>query len=860
MWRSPVHLRTLVLRSLTASDTQFVRPSILRPFTSSADDSSQLAHSLSAELLKNADVDSVSIQQRLQLSFSHVKPSHTLIHQVLDLSSEAGRSVLGFQNWVHSHPAFTASDETYACFINYFGRRKDFKAVHDVLLQAKGIAADKTFVAVVDRFVRAGRPSQLVSFFEKMEVDYGLVRSRDSLTVVVEKLCEHGYASYAEKMVKSLANEFFPNEKICDLLIKGWCNDGKLDEAKRLAGEMDRGGFEIGAMAYNSILDCVCKLCRAKDPFSLQSEAEKILIEMDVAGVPRDVETFNVLIDNLCKIRRTEDALNLFHRMGEWGCHPNANTFLTLTKSLYQAARIGEGDEMIDRMKSAGYEDQLDKKAYYEFLKVLCGIERIDHAMSVFTKMKEDGCKPGVKTYDLLMGKLVAHGRVDKANSLFNEASKNGVPVEPKAYKKDPRFASKKPVAVKKVKRETLPEKTARKKRTLQKIRLSFVKKPRKDAYDPLDPKGNITIKWDVVDWTPDGYVAAVKVRNFQLYRHIQPPGWTLGWTWAKKEIIWSMVGSQTTEQGDCSNYKGNVPHCCNKNPTVVDLLPEAPYNQQIANCCKGGVISSMVPDPDNTVSSFQVTVGAANTTNTTVRLPKNFTLHAPGPGYTCGPVKIVKPTRFQTADKSGLTRALMTWNIVCTYSQFLAQRNPICCVSKWGPKIPINLSFNVQGTCVQQRFTGMLNRTIKSTGKVEITITNLNYRTNYTQMESHEAAMFWGVKFYNDRLLQAGSVGNIQSELLLGKDPSFTYENGWAFPRRIYFNGDNCVMPSSDAYQVMTPADAYKMAARCEFRTCDLIAPCYLDFCGIFGVLVGLCVMAMAMHRAFYERHRSKL
>ncbi|CAM8919373.1 unnamed protein product [Rhodiola kirilowii] len=465
----------------TASDTQFVRPSILRPFTSSADDSSQLAHSLSAELLKNADVDSVSIQQRLQLSFSHVKPSHTLIHQVLDLSSEAGRSVLGFQNWVHSHPAFTASDETYACFINYFGRRKDFKAVHDVLLRAKGIAADKTFVAVVDRFVRAGRPSQLVSFFEKMEVDYGLGRSRESLTVVIEKLCEHGFASYAEKMVKSLANEFFPNEKICDLLIKGWCNDGKLDEAKRLAGEMDRGGFEIGAMAYNSILDCVCKLCRAKDPFSLQSEAEKILIEMDVAGVPRDVETFNVLIDNLCKIRRTEDALNLFHRMGEWGCHPNAKTFLTLTKSLYQAARIGEGDEMIDRMKSAGHEDQLDKKEYYEFLKVLCGIERIDHALSVFTKMKDDGCKPGVKTYDLLMGKLVAHGRVDKANSLFNEASKNGVPVEPKAYKKDPRFASKKPVAVKKVKkRETLPEKTARKKRTLQKIRLSFVKKPRK--------------------------------------------------------------------------------------------------------------------------------------------------------------------------------------------------------------------------------------------------------------------------------------------------------------------------------------------------------------------------------------------
>ncbi|KAK1576197.1 hypothetical protein Q3G72_011774 [Acer saccharum] len=30
---------------------------------------------------------------------------------------------------------------------------------------------------------------------------------------------------------------------------------------------------------------------------------------------------------------------------------------------------------------------------------------------------------------------------------------------------------------------------------------------------------------------------------NIQMYRQIMSPGWTLGWTWAKKEVIWSMVG-----------------------------------------------------------------------------------------------------------------------------------------------------------------------------------------------------------------------------------------------------------------------------------------------------------------------------
>ncbi|CAH8363410.1 unnamed protein product [Eruca vesicaria subsp. sativa] len=173
---------------------------------------------------------------------------------------------------------------------------------------------------------------------------------------------------------------------------------------------------------------------------------------------------------------------------------------------------------------------------------------------------------------------------------------------------------------------------------------------------------GNITIKWDLMNWTPDGYVAIVTAYNYQKQRSIPSPGWKMSWTWAQKEVIWSMVGAKTIEKGDCSMYKGNIPQSCVRKPTVIDMLPGTPYNQQIANCCKGGVLKPGL------ASSFLITVGAAGTSNSTVRMAVNFMFTAPKQEYICGPTKNVMRTKFITPDLRRTTSAMMTWKITCVF------------------------------------------------------------------------------------------------------------------------------------------------------------------------------------------------
>ncbi|KAL0422011.1 UNVERIFIED_CONTAM: COBRA-like protein 4 [Sesamum latifolium] len=317
---------------------------------------------------------------------------------------------------------------------------------------------------------------------------------------------------------------------------------------------------------------------------------------------------------------------------------------------------------------------------------------------------------------------------------------------------------------------------------------LLFIIFSQAESYDPLDPFGNITIKWDVVSWTPDGYVSK-----------------------------------------DCSKFKGNVPHCCKRNPTVVDLLPGVPYNQQIANCCKAGVVASWGQDPASAVSSFQVSVGLSGTSNKTVKLPKNFTLLGPGPGYTCGPAKIVPSTVYFTPDHRRKTQALMTWNITCTYSQLLVSKHPSCCVSLSSfyndtivPCSTCACGCENKKDCIKSDSEKLKKAGINTPRKdnvpllqctyhmcpirihwhvkinyreywrVKIAITNFNYRMNYTQwtlvaqhpnlnnvtqvfsfdykplvpyQSINDTGMFYGMKFYNDLLMEAGPYGNVQTE-----------------------------------------------------------------------------------------------
>ena len=99
-----------------------------------------------------------------------------------------------------------------------------------------------------------------------------------------------------------------PNIKIYNLLISGYCKQGKIEEASTLLFEMEKWSILPDGFMFESLIKGHCKICNMEAALTLFHEMER-------RGIAANLFFYTNLINGLCSKGMIKEASKLVEKL-----------------------------------------------------------------------------------------------------------------------------------------------------------------------------------------------------------------------------------------------------------------------------------------------------------------------------------------------------------------------------------------------------------------------------------------------------------------------------------------------------------------------------------------------------------------
>ncbi|CBI38708.3 unnamed protein product, partial [Vitis vinifera] len=352
-----------------------------------------------------------------------------------------------FPNYRHNGPV-------YATMINVLGssgRIAEMREVIDQMKQDSCECKDSVFSSVMKTYARAGMVDEAVSLFKtlpqfncvnwtgsfntllrilvkesKLETACRLflehscgweVKSRiGSLNLLMDALCQINRSDLALHVFQEMRYQCCsPDKESYRILMRGLCEDGRLNEATHLLYSMfwrisQKGGGEDIA-AYRTLLDALCDNGHVE-------EALEILGKVLKKGLKAPKRCRGHLdLSYCCNGEDIERTKGLINEALIRGGVPSMASYSAMAIDLYSERKIGEANQVLDEMRDRGFKPSLS--IYEAKIAALCRWKSA-FAVGYLEKMaRQVGCVADKETYSILVDGLCCDGRFVEASGIL---------------------------------------------------------------------------------------------------------------------------------------------------------------------------------------------------------------------------------------------------------------------------------------------------------------------------------------------------------------------------------------------------------------------------------------------------------
>ncbi|KAJ0983921.1 hypothetical protein J5N97_002277 [Dioscorea zingiberensis] len=237
-------------------------------------------------------------------------------------------------------------------------------------------------------------------------------------TTLMKGYMNEGRVDDVVRMISAMRREedpaSLPDHVTYTTVISALVKAGAMDRARRVLDEMSLAGVPANRITYNVLLKGYCQRLQLNEAKELAREmAENKEIEPNVVS-------YNILIDGCILFDDSTGALAYFNEMRERGIAPTKVSYTTLMKAFALSGQPKLAHQVFEEMEKDP-RVKVDRVAWNMLVEGYCRLGLLEEGKKVVEKMKESGLQPDVATYGSLANGIALARKPGEALLLWNE-------------------------------------------------------------------------------------------------------------------------------------------------------------------------------------------------------------------------------------------------------------------------------------------------------------------------------------------------------------------------------------------------------------------------------------------------------
>ncbi|GMH05559.1 hypothetical protein Nepgr_007399 [Nepenthes gracilis] len=323
-------------------------------------------------------------------------------------------SVPALLDHVSKRKDYKPNEAFYTLVITKLGQVRNFDAIDDLLTKFKTQKncrlSDDFFYNVLKIYGNVGgRINRAIETLYDMPKCYNCWPSVKTFNFVLNLLVSTKQFDIVHEVYLGAGKLGIEIDACClNILIKGLCECGHLDDAYYVLDEFPKQGCIPNVRTFSTIMHGLCENGKVDKAFGL-------IERMENEDIYPDTITYNTLISGLQKQGRVEEAIELLDRMRRKGCNPNSGSYQQVLYGLLRIEEFALAKDFMNRMISNGFRPSF--VSYKMMILGLCDGKKLEDADWVLKHMVRHGFAPKMGMWRKILEKMFSgNGSFDTTN------------------------------------------------------------------------------------------------------------------------------------------------------------------------------------------------------------------------------------------------------------------------------------------------------------------------------------------------------------------------------------------------------------------------------------------------------------